>query len=91
MEGIETMKKNRGFTADERDERDIANGPAKLCQAFGIGREENGIDLLGSEIFLAAASPVASLSVAKSKRIGITKGKGHLWRFSVKGNRWVSR
>ena len=91
LEGIEAMRKNRRFKANRVDEVTISNGPAKLCQAFRIGREQNGTDLLGAEIFLIAEKPIPKSSIGASPRIGIAKAKEHLWRFFVKGNRWVSR
>ncbi len=91
LEGIKMMLKNRGFKSETTDTKDLTNGPAKLCQAFGIGRGQNGSDLLGDEIFLVIGLPVPLSSVRKSKRIGITKGKEHLWRLSIKGNKWVSK
>lgn len=39
LEGIEAMKKNR------KKIKNLTDGPGKLCQAFGITKKENGIDL----------------------------------------------
>jgi DNA-3-methyladenine glycosylase len=103
LEGIETMKKNRGLTADKGDEREkrektnkgdereLTNGPAKLCQAFGIGREQNGTDLLGDEIYLIKGKPIPKSDIVTSTRIGITSGKEKKWRFFFKGNEWTSK
>lgn len=44
MEGIEAMKTNR------RKIKDLTNGPGKICQAFNITKNENGIDLTKDEI-----------------------------------------
>ncbi len=41
--GIEAMRLSRPAA---RTERDLCNGPAKLCQAFGITGAHNGTDLL---------------------------------------------
>jgi DNA-3-methyladenine glycosylase len=90
MSGIEVMRKNRGFTRDKKDETMLANGPAKLCEAFGIEREENGTDLLGDKIFLADGEVILNSDIGTSTRIGITEGKERKWRFFVKGNEWVS-
>lgn len=70
---------------------ELANGPAKLCQAFGIGRSENGADLLGGRVYLARGEHVRRSDVGVSARIGISRGKEKKWRYYVKGNRCVSR
>ena len=79
--------KNRGLN----DERMLTNGPAKLCQAFNIGRKTNGADLLGSEIYVVRGNPVARPDLARSERIGIRNGRNKKWRFFIKNNRWVSK
>ena len=70
---------------------DLTNGPAKLCEALTIRRETNGTDLLGDEVYLLNAPRLSSSKVNRSTRIGITNGKEKKWRFSIKGNPWVSR
>jgi DNA-3-methyladenine glycosylase len=69
----------------------LTNGPAKFCQAFGIGREQNGTDLLGEKIYLLNAEPIAQSRIGRSRRIGVTNGSEKRWRFFVKGNEWLSR
>ncbi|MFH0989086.1 MAG: DNA-3-methyladenine glycosylase [bacterium] len=68
----------------------LTNGPAKLCQAFGIGREENGTDLSGNEIYIVDVQSERRLTISSSTRVGIKNGKGKKWRYYVKGNDWVS-
>ncbi len=92
LEGLETMRKLREFRGKKRDDRELTNGPAKLCQAFGIGRAENGTDLTGDEVFLATDGvAVPRPMVVASPRIGITEATEHEWRFYVRGNPFVSR
>ncbi len=106
VEGIEVMMKNRqrGTGAGEKrgstkridgeatkELANLTNGPAKFCEAFGIGRKENGTDLLGDEIFIAHGEKIAASTIGRSTRIGIRNGTEKKWRFFVKGNRWVSR
>lgn len=76
--------------------RNLTNGPGKLCQAFAISRDLNGIDMVTSDdIWIAPGLPVEDEEVAATPRIGIDYADPeHLerpWRFIVKGNRWVSR
>lgn len=90
IDGIEEMMKNRGFMTDENDKIRLTNGPAKFCEAFGITREINGIDLTGDELFITNGENIKSSEIAVSERIGIRNGKGKKWRFYVRGNRFVS-
>lgn len=95
LDGIDLMKRNRGFT-DVRHFQGVrylytlTNGPAKLCEALGIKREDNGTDLHGDKIFLTEGKSPKSI-IGTSTRIGITRGKEKKWRFFLKGNEWVSK
>ena len=88
LEGIESMRRNRGTGVSDKN---LTNGPAKLCEAFRIRRTENGTDLLGKKIFLTMSAPVRRSSIGSSSRIGIVKGTEHRWRFFIKENEWVSK
>lgn len=90
VEGIELMKKNRGFTTDKPD-KNLTNGPAKLCEALGIARNENGTDLLGVKIFITPGESILKKQIIQSTRIGIKKGVEKRWRFYIKVNEFVSR
>jgi 3-methyladenine DNA glycosylase Mpg len=62
-----------------------------MCQAFAIGRKENGTDLCGNNIWLARDSNATTApSVAVSTRVGVTRGSRHRWRFYIKDNPFVS-
>jgi DNA-3-methyladenine glycosylase len=102
VDGIEVMRKNRGFTrqkksgraADKGDERMLTNGPAKVCEALGINCKHNGVDLCSDETWIASGShPTSHTShprIASSSRIGIRSGRDKEWKFYVKGSRFVS-
>lgn len=87
--GISTMERNRGKGALHG--LHLTNGPAKMCQAMGIARQENGTDLLGDEIFMAAGEPISRSLIRTSTRIGIRNAVDRKWRFYIGGNPWVSR
>ena len=98
IEGINFMIKNR--LKRKRSElkfwsngalENLTNGPAKFCQAFGIGRKNNGTDLLGDEIFIASGAAIPRCMIGSSTRIGIKNATEKRWRFFLKGNRFVSR
>ncbi|MGB9773750.1 MAG: DNA-3-methyladenine glycosylase [Bacteroidota bacterium] len=87
--GINVMRKFRG---DSIAGVDLANGPAKFCQAFGIDRRLNGEDLLGERLFIVAAEhPVETSEIIATPRIGIRQGLDRNWRFFLKGNPYVSK
>jgi DNA-3-methyladenine glycosylase len=91
IEGIEMMRKNRSFDADRKDYWNLTDGPAKLCEAFGIRREDNGTDLLGDGLFLTEGEEIPRWKIGSSTRIGVKNGADKKWRFFLKGNRFVSR
>lgn len=90
LTGLEIMRARRGRAA-QRD-RDLCSGPAKLCQAFGVAKEFDGADLVtGDEavqILDDATPPPADPGV--SRRIGLSAGIEHEWRWFVPGDPNVS-
>ncbi len=86
IEGIDFMEKHRGLSGFN-----LTNGPAKICQAFSIGRKENGTDLTDSTIYITEGEEMTSNQVATSSRIGIRNGTEKQWRFYIKDNPWVSK
>lgn len=92
IQGTMVMTRFRGLARNKKSsEVLISSGPARLCQALGIGRRENGTDLCGSTIYIKPGIPPQRSLIARSERIGIRRGTEHLWRFFLKENRWVSR
>jgi DNA-3-methyladenine glycosylase len=83
--GWELMRRRRG-AADEQ----LTNGPGKLCQAMGIGRDANGADLTVGNLVITGPTSERAAVVA-APRIGITRGVEMPWRFYLDGNCWVSR
>jgi DNA-3-methyladenine glycosylase len=88
LRGLDRMRQRRGSRVKDED---LSNGPAKLCEAFAIGRNENGLDLLGDEIYLMEAPGESAAPIARSPRIGIGVATDKRWRFFLRGNPWVSR
>ncbi len=80
--------------------RDLARGPGRLCQAFGLTTAQNGLDLTGDILWLSEtpdAEPLDPARIATSPRIGITQGIDLPWRFfirdhpAVSGPAWLNR
>lgn len=90
--GEKTMATRRGLSPGSEIIPNLTNGPAKLCQAFGIARKQNGTDLCKTGgIWIASMDSAPVEPIGRSERIGITRGTHHLWRFFLKGNRFVSK
>jgi DNA-3-methyladenine glycosylase len=89
LAGIDMMIKNRKLK--DTSIINLTNGPAKLCEAFGIEGKHNGIDLLGDEIHITAGEKIPREQIVSAPRIGITNGAEKLWRFYIKGNPFVSK
>lgn len=92
--GIELMTMNRFPNLQSLNHLsfiNLTNGPAKFCKAFGLARQENGLDLLGSEISITDGEPFSPKLMKRSQRIGIQRGTEKKWRFFINGNPWVSR
>ena len=90
VEGIPALARHRGMNPASFEQ--LSNGPAKLCEAFAIGRKQNGTDLCHNEIWIEQRDPqLADESIGVSSRVGISAGKHYQWRFYVKGSRFVSK
>ena len=87
LEGIEVMRARRGAVRD----RDLARGPGRLTQAFGIAREQNRSDLTAPPLMICPGERFPYKSVLASPRIGLgALQDGRPWRFSIEANQWVS-
>jgi DNA-3-methyladenine glycosylase len=88
LSGLVEMQERRGRVSV----RDLCSGPAKLCQAFGVDRSLNGLDLVrGGELWIAEGMPVAASSVVVGRRVGIGAGLELPWRFFVRDDPFVSK
>jgi DNA-3-methyladenine glycosylase len=88
--GIELMRAARGATVVDRH---LTSGPAKLCQAFGIGRSDDGADLVTGDKDLVVVDDGIPPPVrpAISGRIGVASATEVPWRWWVQGDVNVSR
>jgi DNA-3-methyladenine glycosylase len=76
-------------------ERDLARGPARLCQALGIGRELDGADVCDPasplRIQAGSAGPAGPPPrVSRGPRVGISAAADRPWRFWLTGDPTVS-
>lgn len=87
--GIEAMRTVR--PAARRDV-DLANGPAKLCQALGIDGSLDGVDLTkGAGHPEIVDDGVPPSDPVTGPRVGISVATDLPWRFSVAGDPHRSR
>jgi DNA-3-methyladenine glycosylase len=68
----------------------LARGPGRLCEALGIDRRLDGIDLCQSGPLWLGSDDRTPDEIGRSKRIGITRAADSPLRFFVRGNRFVS-
>jgi DNA-3-methyladenine glycosylase len=88
VEGIEAMRRNRAGIARDRD---IARGPGRLTQAFGIAVKHNRADLTKPPLYVSAGERYPHEGVIATPRIGLgARQDGRAWRFAVKDSPWVS-
>jgi DNA-3-methyladenine glycosylase len=83
--GIEAMRERRGLD----DERLLASGPGRLCQALAVTRDHDGLALDRPPFELLARTREPELAIGP--RIGITKAAERPWRYTLAGSRFVSR
>jgi DNA-3-methyladenine glycosylase len=85
--GLDVIRSRRSGRLD----RDLANGPGKLCQALGLTLSDNGANLSDSGV--DASSPIRIFDDGTppppdpmvGPRIGITKAVDTPWRFRAPG------
>jgi DNA-3-methyladenine glycosylase len=73
--------------------RDLCRGPARLCEALAITRDQDGWDLtLGRDLWIEddPAFQLSPRQILRSPRIGISSAQERLLRFSVRNNQFVS-
>lgn len=70
-------------------DRDLANGPGKLCDAFGLTLTDNGLDLTKERLSIELGA--AQGEVVWSRRVGINVGTDRFWRCFERESPYVSR
>jgi DNA-3-methyladenine glycosylase len=86
--GEELARRRRGF-GPARAPRELARGPARLCQALAIDRAQNGADLcdpVGGLRMRAGAGDAPDLAGKQPRidvgpRVGVSKAADIPWRF----------
>jgi len=93
LEGIQAMRRLR----NGRPDNELTNGPAKLCQAFGVTGELNMADLSNpaGPLCILPGPAVPDSAVATGPRIGINSApepwRSRPLRYWLQDNHFVSR
>ena len=87
LSGIPLMRKRRPRA---KSDRDLTNGPGKLCAALGIAREANGLKLQRGPLVIRGGRDYEDSEIAITPRIGITRSVDWPLRWVVKDNPFVS-
>src|SRR5436190_3426441 len=89
LEGLALMHQRRSTDIV----RDLARGPARLCEALAIDRTYDGWELTAGRELWIADDPDANgqpLRIVRSSRIGISSAQRRLLRFYLANSRYVS-
>jgi DNA-3-methyladenine glycosylase len=84
VRGLEVARERRLRSS----ERDLARGPARLCQALAITRADDGADLSRGDLTLTLDDPREA--VATGPRVGLRGAPERPWRFWIPGEPTVS-
>jgi DNA-3-methyladenine glycosylase len=87
LSGHLLMRRRRRVDRDT----ELTSGPARLCEAMGIDRAQNGVRLDRGPLRILKGVTVPDEDVAITPRVGIRKAVDWPLRFLVRGNRFVSK
>ena len=100
LAGEEIMRRARTAASRRRSTKplrtiDLCSGPARLCQAFGLNRRHDGVNLFPPPttpapsrlpIFIADDGTPPPTEPGRSGRIGVSRAANRPWRFFVAGD-----
>ena len=89
VQGLELMRRRRGWAKNGRPDRDLTNGPGKLSRSFGLSLEHNRLDLTGRRLWIESGRRADR--VVWTPRVGIRVGTERVWRAFDAGSDCVSR
>lgn len=92
VHGVKEMEMRRGQLANPFH---LTSGPGKLTKALGIDRKLNGKFLLDNEVWIEdTGRKISAGNIEASARIGIDYAGEDAklpWRFTIRGNKWISK
>ena len=87
LQGTTLMQQRRNMTATNRN---LCRGPARLCEAFDIGRNFDGYDLTKGERLWIEQEVCPAPQITTTVRIGVTSAEDLPLRFIAKESDWLS-
>ena len=87
IEGLPLMRTRRPAA---KTDRDLTNGPGKLCAALGIGPQQNGVPLHRPPLTITRGISYPDDAIVTGPRIGITKAADWPLRWHVADSPYVS-
>jgi DNA-3-methyladenine glycosylase len=87
LEGLELMRARRPAA---KADRDLTNGPGKLCAALGIGPQHNGVPLQSPPLMIDRGIAYPDDAIVTGPRIGVTKAADWPLRWYVADSEYVS-
>jgi DNA-3-methyladenine glycosylase len=93
VSGIECLAERRfnKSVINEKEKINLLNGPAKICKAFNIDKNQNGTDLTKNKIYILDSEKIPKNKIIQTTRIGIKKSIELPWRFYLKNSVYVSK
>lgn len=88
VDGLPLMRRRRG---DPAHDRNLTNGPGKLCAALAITGASSGARLDRPPLSILRGNEIPDADVGVSTRIGITRAADWPLRWYIKENPFVSR
>lgn len=86
--GIGQARSRRGPRVSDRD---LARGPARLCQALGLDLTDNGRSVQGPKVRLSMApDQAADTAISSGPRVGLRHAADRPWRLWLTGEPTVS-
>jgi DNA-3-methyladenine glycosylase len=85
VDGLDLARERRAGATD----RDLARGPARMCRALAIGREQNGLDL--RDHLRLAVPATDETRISTGPRVGLRLAPDRPWRFWLTDDATVSR
>ncbi|RNL79267.1 DNA-3-methyladenine glycosylase [Nocardioides marmorisolisilvae] len=86
VEGVETARARRTGSA-----RDLARGPARLCDALAIDLRDKGTSLVDGPVRLELGDPLDTAAISTGPRVGLRPAAERPWRFWITEDPTVSR
>ncbi|GAB2855819.1 DNA-3-methyladenine glycosylase [Nocardioides pacificus] len=86
VDGVDLARERRGTSSD----RDLARGPARLCQALALDLGHNGAAVAPGGVELDLRPSDMGLDVSSGPRVGLRLAAERPWRYWLAGDPFVS-